>query len=296
MLYDDLDSWNALAAGDTGIDALNHLELLEQPEIAVYSAAWFRNNRGVNNEADHGSYRSLTLRINAKVLGYKERGYYRKRAVALLTRYPWKDWPGLSEMGSWTRSLRRFAHIHNGVRIAVLAAAWVGFLPTGALSRTDAAPAAMNEVVAPCDQPGTTGIDVVVGTRFNVNLPPFGRVCFLARRHLANLAEHETDLIGFELWRDGARVYSLPMPPGYLWNELCKKILAVGFSHRGEQTDIIVLGSCMTAGRDDLSQPLIFSSQPGGFRFDDDLSEATIGFDTIKQVQRKIDAVRKGEH
>jgi len=85
----------AAFAKDTGVDALNHPELLEQPKIAVYSAAWFWDNRGLNSPADHGSYRSLTLRINAKALGYKEREQYRKRAVALLTRYPWEDLPGL---------------------------------------------------------------------------------------------------------------------------------------------------------------------------------------------------------
>ena len=177
-----------------------------------------------------------------------------------------------------------------------MAAALIWCLPACALTLTDTVPAVAQATVAQCDRSGVVAADVVVGTRFNVNLPTFGDVCFLARRHLASPAEHETDLIGFELWRDGARVYSLPIPPGYLWNELCKKILAVGFLRLGNQVDIIVLGSCMTAGRDDLSQPLIFSSQPGGFRFDDDLSQATMGFDTIRQVQRKIRAMRQDGH
>jgi len=172
----------------------------------------------------------------------------------------------------------------------------IGCLPACAPTPTNAAPTVAQATVAQCERPGTAGTDVVAGTRFNVSLPSFGEVCFLARRHLANLAEHETDLIGFELWRDGTLVYTLPMPPGYLWNELCHKILAVAFSHRGEQTDIIVLGSCMTAGPDELPQPLIFSSQSDGFRFDGDLSEATMGFDTIKQVQRKIRTMRQSVH
>ncbi|HXS03899.1 MAG TPA: hypothetical protein VN731_05445 [Rhodanobacter sp.] len=199
-------------------------------------------------------------------------------------------------MSHWANSLRRLAGIHRGVRVAVLAAAWIGVSTACALSRIDAAPAATRAALAPCDQPGTTGADVVAGTRFNVSLPPFGEVCFLARRHLANPTEHESDLIGFELWRDGVLVYTLPMPERFLWNEACSKILAVGFSHRGEQTDIIVLGSCMTAGPDELPQPLIFSSESGGFRFDGDLSEATMGFETIKQVQRKIRAMRQDAH
>ena len=189
-----------------------------------------------------------------------------------------------------------FAGIRRGRWIAALAVAWTGCLPTCALSRIDAASAVVKVVLAPCDQPGTTGADVVAGTRFNVSLPPFGKVCFLARRHLANPAEHETDLIGFELWRDGARVYSLPMPPGYLWNELCDKILAVAFSHRGNQADIIVLGSCMTAGSGELARPLIFSSQGDGFAVDSGLTMATLGLNTIKQVQRKIHAMRKAAH
>lgn len=84
----------AAFAKDTGVDALNHPELLEQPKIAVYSATWFWDKAHLNPYADHGSYKSLTLRINAKALGYKEREQYRKRAVALLTRYPWDNWPG----------------------------------------------------------------------------------------------------------------------------------------------------------------------------------------------------------
>ena len=199
-------------------------------------------------------------------------------------------------MGNYTIAWRALAGIYRGARIPALAAALVWCLPACALTRTDAVPSATHATIAQCGRPGVAAIDVVAGTRFNVSLPPFGDVCFLGRRHLASPAEHETDLIGFELWRDGARVYSLPTPPGYLWNELCKKIVAVGFLRHGNQVDIVVLGSCMTAGRDDLSQPLVFSSQPDGFRFDDDLSEATMGFDTIKQVQRKINAVRKDEH
>lgn len=85
----------AAFAKDTGVDALNHPELLEQPKIAVYSAAWFWDKAHLNPYADRGSYKSLTLRINAKALGFKEREHYRKHAVALLTRYPRDNWPGL---------------------------------------------------------------------------------------------------------------------------------------------------------------------------------------------------------
>jgi hypothetical protein len=195
-------------------------------------------------------------------------------------------------MDMLTNDSRWLARIQRSARIPILLAALAGVLPACASPRIDEAQIVANTVVAQCDRPGIVKVDVVDGTQFNVDLPSFGRVCFLARRHLANPAEQETDLIGFELWRDGALAYSLPMPQGYLWNELCQKILAVAFSHHGDQTDIIVLGSCTTAGRDDLSRPLIFSSQHGGFAVDAGLTMATLGLNTIKQVQRKIRAIR----
>lgn len=188
------------------------------------------------------------------------------------------------------------AAIRLGMLIPVLVVALVGCLPACAAPRTNAGPPTARATLAQCDRPGVAGANVVARTRFNVGLPSFGDVCFLARRHPADPAQHETDLIGFELWHDGALAYTLPTPPRYLWNDLCDKIRAVAFSHHGDQADIIVLGICTTAGSDELSQPLIFSSQPGGFRFDGDLSEASMGLDTIKQVQGKIRALRQGAH
>jgi hypothetical protein len=194
-------------------------------------------------------------------------------------------------MGIRKNDFRWLACIRRRARLSILLAGLVGVLPVCASRGTGDAQGVANAQVAQCGRSGIAAADVVAGTKFDVDLPGFGKVCFLARRHLANPVEHETGLIGFELWRDGVLAYSLPMPPGYLWNELCQKILAVAFSRHGDQTDIIVLGSCMTA-RDNLSQSLVFSSQPGGFRFDSDLSEAAMGLDTIRQVQRKIRAMR----
>lgn len=193
--------------------------------------------------------------------------------------------------GQQKNDYRWLAPIQRRARLPILLAGLVGALSACASPRTSDAQRVANTQVAQCERNGIAAADVVAGTKFDVDLPGFGKVCFLARRHLANPVEQETDLIGFELWRDGVLAYSLPMPPEYLWNELCQKILAVAFSRHGDQTDVIVLGSCMTA-RDNLSQPLVFSSQPGGFRFDSDLSEAAMGLDTIKQVQRKIRAMR----
>ncbi|QRP63747.1 glycoside hydrolase family 19 protein [Rhodanobacter sp. FDAARGOS 1247] len=55
-------------AKDTGVDAVNHPELLEEPRMAVYSAAWFWNETHLNSYADRGNFKGLTLRINAKAL------------------------------------------------------------------------------------------------------------------------------------------------------------------------------------------------------------------------------------
>jgi putative chitinase len=71
----------------------NHPELLEEPRMAVYSAAWFWDEAHLNSYADRGNFKGLTLRINAKALRYHDREHYRKRAVALLTRFPSDNWP-----------------------------------------------------------------------------------------------------------------------------------------------------------------------------------------------------------
>lgn len=197
-------------------------------------------------------------------------------------------------MDGCSSGVRWLAAIRRGALIAVLAAVLGGCLPACAATRSNAGRPAAQVTGAQCDRPGVAGANVVARTRFNVSLPSFGEVCFLARRHRADPAQHEAAVIGFELWRDGALAYTLPTPPRYLWNELCDKIRAVAFSHHGGQADIIVLGSCTTAGPEELSQPLIFSSQPGGFRFDGDLSEAFMGLGTIRQVQGKIRALRRG--
>ena len=47
-----------------GIDCLEYPELLEQPELAARSAAWFWKNEGLNELADDGLFIMITRRIN----------------------------------------------------------------------------------------------------------------------------------------------------------------------------------------------------------------------------------------
>ncbi|MFZ6689902.1 glycoside hydrolase family 19 protein [Undibacterium sp. SXout11W] len=46
------------------IDCLDQPELLEQPELAARSAAWFWKNEGLNELADDGLFIMITRRIN----------------------------------------------------------------------------------------------------------------------------------------------------------------------------------------------------------------------------------------
>lgn len=48
-------------------------ELLEEPDNAAMSAAWYWETRGCNELADEGDYRRLTLRINGGYNGYDDR-------------------------------------------------------------------------------------------------------------------------------------------------------------------------------------------------------------------------------
>ena len=47
-----------------GLDLINHPELLEKPQHACMSAAWFWASRGLNTLADAGSFSKITQRIN----------------------------------------------------------------------------------------------------------------------------------------------------------------------------------------------------------------------------------------
>lgn len=56
-----------------GLDLLNHPELLELPEHAASSAAWFWHQAGLNRPADRGEFNLVTRRINGGLNGLDDR-------------------------------------------------------------------------------------------------------------------------------------------------------------------------------------------------------------------------------
>lgn len=63
-----------------GLDLLAHPELLEQPDNACRSAAWFWQTKGLNELADSGDFRKITRRINGGYNGMDDRLKYYARA------------------------------------------------------------------------------------------------------------------------------------------------------------------------------------------------------------------------
>ena len=55
---------------------LDKPELLEEPENAALSAAWYWNERKINEPADRGDFRMVTKRINPALLGFQQRQAY----------------------------------------------------------------------------------------------------------------------------------------------------------------------------------------------------------------------------
>jgi putative chitinase len=55
------------------LDLLNHPELLEKPEHAAMSAAWFWWNHKLNELADAGDFKKITRRINGGYNGLADR-------------------------------------------------------------------------------------------------------------------------------------------------------------------------------------------------------------------------------
>lgn len=66
------------------IDALNHPELLETPEFACSSAAWFWWNNHLNELADKRDFLKITKRINGGTNGLADREELYKRALKVL--------------------------------------------------------------------------------------------------------------------------------------------------------------------------------------------------------------------
>jgi putative chitinase len=67
-----------------GLDLLAHPELLELPGNAARSAAWFWKANGLNELADKGDFRTMTLRINGGLTHYDQRLMYLKRAERVI--------------------------------------------------------------------------------------------------------------------------------------------------------------------------------------------------------------------
>ncbi|WP_395609585.1 glycoside hydrolase family 19 protein [Pseudomonas sp. B22129] len=67
-----------------GVDLINKPELLEQPQYATMSAAWFWSTRGLNTLADQKDFTKITRRINGGLNGQADRqGLYDKALQVL---------------------------------------------------------------------------------------------------------------------------------------------------------------------------------------------------------------------
>lgn len=76
---------NYAACGEAlGVDLITHPELLEQPQYACMSAAWFWATKGLNTLADAGDFLTITRRINGGVNGLAERQAFYSTALKVL--------------------------------------------------------------------------------------------------------------------------------------------------------------------------------------------------------------------
>lgn len=67
-----------------GLDLINQPELLEQPQHAAMSAAWFWSTKGLNTLADKGDFVKITRRINGGTNGMADRRALYDKALAVL--------------------------------------------------------------------------------------------------------------------------------------------------------------------------------------------------------------------
>ncbi|KMY02885.1 chitinase [Pseudomonas syringae KCTC 12500] len=74
----------AACAEALGPDLLEHPELMERPEHAALSAAWFWHRAGLNTLADKGDFLTITKRINGGTNGQADRQMLYERALKVL--------------------------------------------------------------------------------------------------------------------------------------------------------------------------------------------------------------------
>jgi len=76
---------NHAACGEAlGLDLVNQPTLLEQPQYAAMSAAWFWSSRGLNTLADQGQFVKITRRINGGLTGQDDRQALYDKALKVL--------------------------------------------------------------------------------------------------------------------------------------------------------------------------------------------------------------------
>jgi Predicted chitinase len=69
------------------VDLISQPELLEQPQYACLSAAWFWASKGLNTLADAGKFETITRRINGGLNGQQDRlKLWIKATATLMTR------------------------------------------------------------------------------------------------------------------------------------------------------------------------------------------------------------------
>lgn len=67
-----------------GLDLISHPELLELPQHAAMSAAWFWKQKGLNDLADRDEFNTITRRINGGLNGLADRLALWKKAREVL--------------------------------------------------------------------------------------------------------------------------------------------------------------------------------------------------------------------
>ena len=76
---------NYKASGEAlGLNLINHPELLEKPQHACMSAAWFWASKGLSTLADEGKFEIITRRINGGLNGLADRQMLYARALKVL--------------------------------------------------------------------------------------------------------------------------------------------------------------------------------------------------------------------
>lgn len=155
--------------------------------------------------------------------------------------------------------------------------------------------------VGQCANIPVTPSRIIKKAVFQVNLKPYGDVCFVAHNTSANgvteTSSGQNYYIALSLYQNGKHLYDFTKPntPSVDWPDALDDITSVAFRKlKGTPyTDVLVIGRGSAANGNDLYYNLVYTTTASGFVFEQKLveSDAIADIDNMSELIETVNRV-----